>query len=115
EYELVVGRLELSVLGHSQPLSALTPREAACLAVLAESPGIRIPRKTIIDRSRHRITPAELLHAMTGLRATLIRLAKASREGADTKRVWIGGLRKRGTAACPFWLEVEAGLVRVDA
>jgi hypothetical protein len=115
EYQMVVGQVELSVLGHSQPLDTLTPREAACLAVLAESPGIRIARKTIIERSRQRIAPAELLRVMTGLRATLIRLAKASSAGADPKRVWIGGMRRRGTALCPLWLEVEAGLVKIDA
>ena len=82
--------------------------------MLAEKPGIRIDRKTIIAQAHLKMEPKDVTYTLRRVRAALVRLAKASQNPPDSKRVWISGLAKQGFPFRPFWLEVEAGLVQID-
>src|SRR5262249_50575146 len=96
EYDLVLNPRELIVRGQSLPMKSLDGDLVACLTVLAEKPGIRIDRKTIIAEAHLQMEPADLLHTIRRVRAALAGLARDSQKPLDSKRAWISGLAKRG-------------------
>jgi hypothetical protein len=116
---LTLHRNTLIFGGKRMSLANMGKTESACLWVLAERPGIQVPRQEIIEEAALAVTVRELGQIMTRVRNALRSLAKSSghRESNDhpvAATCLIGGLRKLGFPFRPFCLELDPGLVRLS-